>query len=287
MYCTPVDSDRENVTNDTSTRYLVSTPAHRSDKSRKCSGRRLKNIRQHCNLCAAPKLTPGIRYYSSLFNFTAEFPMSRWQQKECRDPVVMLIEYIPSCKSCGGVFSLDESVALPATGAGSCLDLPADETYGQMNLRWPLSVRYTKAACGGTSQGCVQEEPETLRNSPSNAPCAMRAEVYGETLSKAVSGLRVFLRVKNRLIPFILTWRPTATATAPITRQHLMYGAARVATALLGAQYSVNIGMCSYRPRTAMNYSVSLDLQEEYDGYGLMASALIKKTFLNEQRKSP
>lgn len=110
--------------------------------------------------------------------------MIRWHQKDCRDPVVVLIGSIPSCKSCGGVFSLDESVALQATGAGSCLNLPADEPYGQMNLWWPPSVRYTKGACGGTSQGCVQEEPEILRDSPSNAPSAIRAEVYGETLLK-------------------------------------------------------------------------------------------------------
>lgn len=110
--------------------------------------------------------------------------MSRWHQKDCWDPVVVLIGSIPSCKSCGAVFSLDESVALQATGAGSCLDLPADEPYGQMNLWWPPSVPYTKGAFGNTGQGCVQEEPETIGSSPSHASSAIRAEVYGETLSK-------------------------------------------------------------------------------------------------------
>lgn len=107
--------------------------------------------------------------------------MSRWHHQNCRDPVIVVIESVPSCKSCGGVFSLDGAIALQATGAGPCQDLPADEPYGQMNLWWPPSVQYTKTACGSASQTFVQEL-ETTAHYVNYTPSAVRAAVYGQTL---------------------------------------------------------------------------------------------------------
>lgn len=107
--------------------------------------------------------------------------MSRWHHQDCRDPVIVVIESVPSCKLCGGVFSLDSAIALQATGAGSCQDLPADEPYGQMNLWWPPSVQYAKTACGGASQTFVQDF-ETTAHSVNYTLSAIRAAVYGQTL---------------------------------------------------------------------------------------------------------
>lgn len=113
--------------------------------------------------------------------------MSRWHREGCRDPVVEVSRSIPSCKSCGGEFSLAEAIALQelAVGAGSSLNVPADEPYGQMNLWWPPSLRYTKTAQDTQlhDTGAGQDEREPVHGSRSNIPqSTIRAEVYGETL---------------------------------------------------------------------------------------------------------
>lgn len=113
--------------------------------------------------------------------------MSRWHREGCRGPVVEVSRSIPSCKSCGGEFSLAEAIALQelAVGADSCLSVPEDEPYGQMNLWWPPCLQYTKTAQYTQLHDiwAGQDEREQAQGSRSHIPQpTIRAEVYGETL---------------------------------------------------------------------------------------------------------
>lgn len=103
--------------------------------------------------------------------------------------MVVLCDLQPTCKSCGGVFSLETTIASQQCGQRSFEKLPPDEKQGELNLWWPPSVRYVNCKepqqhNNDMSERDQNQPQEDDKNSPQpgTASSSIRNEIYGESL---------------------------------------------------------------------------------------------------------
>lgn len=115
--------------------------------------------------------------------------MSRWHREDCRAPAVVLINLQPTCESCGGVFCLENTIALQQCGQRSFEKLPLDEIQGHLNLWWPPSVNYINGQQHAQrnndmcepSQNQTQEDDRTMPQLETTS-YSTKDKIYGKPL---------------------------------------------------------------------------------------------------------
>lgn len=97
--------------------------------------------------------------------------MTRWHQKACQDPDVVVQDGIPRCRACESSPDLD--ALIQACASTSIFEpLPPDEPPGQLNLHWPYPGLYTSTSPSDSGDAGVkdQHDPNEPEEPPSPTP---------------------------------------------------------------------------------------------------------------------
>lgn len=107
---------------------------------------------------------------------------TRWHEPSCKTPQVVVDGNVPECRSCGSNASaLLRRAAEEPTPSHSGMNLPPDAPIGQMDLRWPPCVPYTRDGVPRTQSELSSGDTATLAAQASDRSLS---EIYSSSLGK-------------------------------------------------------------------------------------------------------
>ncbi|KAK2764143.1 heterokaryon incompatibility protein het-6-like protein [Colletotrichum kahawae] len=210
--------------------------------------------------------------------------MTRWHRESCSNPVIIVEQRVPSCKSCNASPDLKAIISAQSAERLSPSAIPPDEPPGQLNLWWPPCVPYASETPDAEAvvDGCLSDsvpKVDSSVNDTGNLHHISRDPVYPWQLHD--DNIR------------LLRLTPVTDIDAPVYVELEIHDDKRypdyetkMATALFASQSTLaNIGTFLCKQATAGKCSDTSAPAETYESSGLMPYALISATFRKERNR--